>query len=207
METIGKQNKPPMQKFKRREVKITSIYSRCLITKNISLPITAIGKNILDTLEQTIKSKFEEKCLVEGYVKKNSIKIITHSSGVINRGNLVSFEVAFECEVCFPVEGMLIQCVASDITKAGIKAESANDIPSPIIVFIARDHYCQPGMSYFSDVKKGDKFTARVIGQRFELNDKYVSVIAELVKPKNDKEFGKIDTTKEAPKPRLVIED
>jgi DNA-directed RNA polymerase subunit E'/Rpb7 len=204
METTGKQTQ---QKFKRREVKITSNYSRCLITKNISIPITVIGKNIQYTLEQDIKNKYEGKCLVEGYVKKDSTKIITHSSGLINRGIMISFQVAFECEVCFPVEGMLIKCVATDVTKAGIRGESAHDVPSPIIVFVARDHYCQPGMNYFSDVKKGDKFTARVIGQRFELNDKYVSVIAELVKPKTENEFGKNDYAKESTKPRLVIED
>ena len=30
--------------------KLVSIYSRCLITKNISIPITSIGKNIKETI-------------------------------------------------------------------------------------------------------------------------------------------------------------
>ena len=50
-------------------------------------------------------------------------------------------------------------------------------------------------MDYFSEIQEGDKFTARVIGQRFELNDKYISIIAELVKPKIDK------------KPRILIDE
>jgi hypothetical protein len=98
------------------------------------------------------------------------------------------------------VEGMLIQCVAKNITKAGIRAESANEVPSPVVVFIAKDHHFNN--EYFADVKEGDKINVRVIGQRFELNDKYISIIAEIVKPKVEKEF-----MPKVVKPRLVIED
>ena len=39
------------QKIKRKEAKLITIYSRCLITRNIVLPITAVGKNILEVIE------------------------------------------------------------------------------------------------------------------------------------------------------------
>lgn len=165
--------------FKKRETKLQTIYSRCLITRNILLPITSIGKNIHEVLEKYVNSYFAGKCLVEGYVKPESIRIVTYSSGLIQNGDKVSFQVVFECEVCFLVEGMLIQCKAINITKAGIRAESATESPSPIVVFVARDHnYSNP---QFAGIQEDDKFTAKVIGQRFELNDKYISVIAELV--------------------------
>jgi hypothetical protein len=45
---------------------------------------------------------------------------------------------------------------------------------------LARDHHNSP---YFSTVKINDRINVRVIGQRFELNDKYVSIIAELIEP------------------------
>ena len=186
------------QKIKRKEAKLITIYSRCLITRNIVLPITNIGKNIKEVIEENIKSNFEGKCLVEGFIKPNSAKIITYSTGIIYRGSSVSFEVIFECEVCFPVEGMLVSCVAKNITKAGIRAESATEVPSPVVVFIAKDHHYN--VSHFNDVKEGDKINVRVIGQRFELNDKFVSIIGELVK---EKEF----VPTENKKPRIVIED
>jgi len=200
MEIIDKQ---PQQKNKRRLPIIQTIYSRCLITRNIILPITSIGKNIKETIEENIKDIFEGKCVVEGFIKPNSSKIVTYSSGLVVRGNSISFEVVFECEICFPVEGMLIACVAKNITKAGIKAESANEFPSPIVVFIAKDHHYNN--TYFSEVQEGDKFNVRVIGQRFELNDKYISIIGEIIKPKVEKEFN--TKLKEQSKPRIVIED
>lgn len=140
--------------------------------------MVSVGKNVKETIENSMKHLIEGKCIVEGFVKVNSTKIITYSSGVISGGNIV-FEVVIECEVCFPVEGMMIECVARNITKAGIRAESATDSPSPIVVFIARDHQYQS--KQFANVQENDKIRIRVIGQRFELYDKYISIIAELV--------------------------
>jgi hypothetical protein len=185
------------QKYKKKQQIENNIYTRSLITRNIAIPIVSVGKNIQETIEHFISQNYEGKCVVEGFIKPDSCKIVTHSSGLI-KGTNVSFEVAFECQVCCPVEGMLIQCVAKNITKAGIRAESSDETPSPIVVFVMRDHHYM--IQYFSTIEEGAKFTARVIGQRFELNDKYVSIIAELVEPKKD-------YSKEPAKPKLVIED
>jgi DNA-directed RNA polymerase subunit E'/Rpb7 len=185
------------QQKKRRDGRLESVYSRCLLTRKIVLPITAIGKNIKEVIEDNIQAIFEGKCVVEGFIKPNSSKIVTYSSGLI-QGTNISFEVVFECEICCPVEGMLISCVAKNITKAGVRAESADETPSPVVVFVARDHHFS--VSQFSNIQEGDKFVARVIGQRFELNDKYVSIIAELVVEKTQKK-------KEPAKPKLVFEE
>jgi DNA-directed RNA polymerase subunit E'/Rpb7 len=185
---------------KRRDTKLQSIYTRCLLTRKIVLPITIVGKNLNEVIEEFIQNNFESKCVVEGYVKPNSSKIIRYSSGVIERGNNVVFEIVFECDVCFPVEGMLISCTVKNIVKAGIRAESANDVPSPIVVFVAKDHHFNNQL--FNETQVGDIITVRVIGQRFELNDKYVSIIGELVKEKEYTPKQKLPL-----KPRIVIED
>jgi DNA-directed RNA polymerase subunit E'/Rpb7 len=184
--------KIPKQQYRQKEIK--TVYSPCQITKNIILPMTAIGKNLQQTLETTIAKMVGGKCIVEGYVKPGSIKIITFSSGIV-KGENILFDVVFNCEVCYPVAGMNLNCIAKNITKAGIRAESADEQPSPFILFIARDHYY--ASEYFNSVEENEKFVARVIAQRFELNDKYVSIIAELVPPV----YGKKDV-----KPRLVLE-
>jgi DNA-directed RNA polymerase subunit E'/Rpb7 len=179
MEQPVKATKPRNQPYKQREIR--SVYSLSQITKKIALPINAIGRNLQQTIEETIAAMVEGRCIVEGYVKPDSVRVITYSSGLI-KGTEVVFDVVFECEVCFPVAGMLFNCVAKNITKAGIRAESADEIPSPFVLFIARDHYY--ASEHFNSIEENEKFTAKVIAQRFELNDKYVSIIAELVTPK-----------------------
>lgn len=172
-----------------------SVYTRCLLTRQIILPISSIGKNLKQTIETNIKFNFERKCSVEGYIKEDSTKIITHSSGTIENGSYISFQVVFECDICFPVEGMKVTCLVKNVTRAGIRAESDVEVPSPFVVFVAKDHHYES--NHFNEVKEGDKIVVKVIGQRFELNDKYISVIGELAVSK-EKRYPS--------KPRIVIE-
>ena len=39
----------------------------------------------------------------------------------------------------------------------------------------------------FSEINEGDEFMVRVIGQRYEINDPVISVLAELPKPRPPK--------------------
>ncbi len=184
---------------KRKDNRSQTIYSRCLLTRKVVLPINFIGKNLDEVMEEYIQNNFEGKCVVEGFVKPNSSKIIRYSSGIIERGTNIVFELVFECDICFPVEGMVLSCVVKNTVKAGVRAESSTDVPTPFIVFIAKDHnYNSP---QFNDIQEGDIINVKVIGQRFELNDKYVSVIGEMVKEKDY-----INKNKQPSKPKLVIE-
>jgi|TARA_Y200000002_G_scaffold311291_1_gene268294 DNA-directed RNA polymerase subunit E'/Rpb7 len=178
--------------------KITNenIYSNALITKKVTIDIKYIGDNIKEVLEKKLAKQLEGKCSVEGYIKPGTIKIITYSSGLIETSSIL-FEIVLECQICLPVENMLIKCKALNITKAGIRAQ-LNEEPSPLIIFIARDHhYKNPEL--FSSIKESDEIIVKIIGQRFELNDPAISVIAELI------DFEK-KIKKKKKQPKLIIE-
>lgn len=190
---MTEEKKEPEQIKRGRNI-TSGIYNNILITRNISVSINNVGTGIKQTLEKIIANTIEGRCIVEGFIKPNSTKILTNSSGII-KGDLINFEVVFECAACSPVEGMLINCITKNITKAGIRAESKDD-PSPVVIFISRDHHHTS--DYFAKIKEDQEIRVRVIGQRFELNDKYVSIIAELIIPNEDK-------MKQKKKPKLVI--
>lgn len=153
------------------------IYAKSLISKEIYLPITLVGKNIKDIIKQTIVHEIEGKCITEGYIKPGSIVIYNLSSGIV-MSDKIRFNVVIECDVCLPIEGMIIECIAKNITKAGIRAELDME-NTPLIIFIARDHNYLT--KEFSSVNENEKIRVRVIGQRYELNDTYISIIAQLI--------------------------
>jgi hypothetical protein len=96
------------------------------------------------------------------------------------QGRFIEFEVVFECSICCPVEGMQIKCYAKNITQAGIRAfTSLEEKNSPVIIYVSRDHHSTN--EYFNSIREKDSIRIRVIGQRFELNDKQVSIIGELL--------------------------
>ena len=155
----------------------TNIYTKMMLSKKVVLDIKSVDKNITDTLLQHINKRYAGKCIDEGYVKPTSIEIISYSSGLI-KSKLIEFDVVFECAICHLVEGMEIDCIARNITKAGIKAELAIDY-NPVIIFVARDHHHT--FEGFNNIVEEDKITVRIIGQRYELNDTQICAIAELV--------------------------
>ena len=76
---------------------------------------------------------------------------------------------------------MKIKCKVDNVTKAGVRASyHQQNVESPIMVFIARDHYYNN--SSFTKVKENDTIIIKVIGIRYELNDNYIYIIAELMK-------------------------
>ena len=161
------------------------IYMQNVLVRKVYLDINEIGGNIAANLEKKLRREIESKCIKEGYVKTRSTKILSYSCGVL-KSNKVEFIVTCECLICRPVEGMKIfKCVVKNITKAGIRAElrTEGDEPSPVVVFVGRDHHYDN--KYFATVKEDDEINVRVIGQRYELNDTYVSIIAELMEPKD----------------------
>jgi len=172
MHSVGISQQPDLSVDVNRE-----IYANSLITKIIVVPITHIGKNIKELIRQKLAKEIEGKCITDGYVQPNSIQIYNLSSGIIQSEN-VKFEAVFECKICLPVEGMIIECIAKNITKAGIRAE-LDMKDSPIVLFIARDHNYLT--NEFSLVNENDKIKVRIIGKRFELNDTYISIIAQLI--------------------------
>lgn len=180
-------------KPQRRRPKPAGIFSSALICRTVSLPITNISRNLRPVLARVVASQVEGKCVVEGFVKPGSCDIQSYSSGRLHAASVV-YEVTFTCEVCCPVEGMLIDCVAKNVTKAGVRAE-IEETPSPVVIFAARDHHSS---EYFAQVQEGQRIKVRVIGQRFELNDRYVSVIAEVVEPREEKGRRK---------PKLIIRE
>ena len=172
------------QRHQTNEKKVFGVYIRSVLTQKVILHINEIGRNIKQNLEQKIVSKNEGRCIAEGFIRPNSVKIISYSSGLVNSEN-IEFQSVFECMICHPVEGQLIECTAKTITKAGIHAEvvTESDIV-PVTVFIARDHHNTN--KYFATIKENANITIRVIGVRFELNDPFICVIGQLNDPGHD---------------------
>lgn len=161
---------------------VVGLYRREVLTRKVSLDFKYVGSTTKQNIEKWLQEQLEGKCTIEGFIRPNSIKVITYSSGKVH-SHYVVFETVFECSVCSLVEGMKFDCVVENITKAGVLAKALNEDPSPVTVFCTRDHHHDNPT--FGSLKEGDEISVRVIGQRFELNDTKISVIAQYISPSN----------------------
>ena len=163
--------------MKKNDVIPKSLFLKSSIQTTLFIPFYAIGSNIKDVLEKELKERYERKCIREGYVRPNTIKIIQFSSGIC-RGNDVVFDVLYQAFICYPMEGTKIVIEITNVTKAGIRGKS-RDALSPIDVFVARDHHVND--ENFNTLQIGNEVYVEIIGHRYEINDRTISVIAELL--------------------------
>jgi hypothetical protein len=142
------------------------LYMKCMLEMFVLLLPSQIGTNG--------KTK-------ENLREPNSIQLVKYTNGTAKLDK-IEFLVVFECLVCNPVEGMwLNDCKVKSVTKAGIHAHKYDENNNvPVTVFVIRDHYVHNPM--FQSVQEDDSIDVKVIGQRFELNNKNIEVIAELAK-------------------------
>jgi DNA-directed RNA polymerase subunit E'/Rpb7 len=159
---------------------IYGVYLKSILTTKIYLHISEMGRELDKKITQKLIFNVSNKCIQEGYVSPDNMKVISRSSGIINT-DYVMFHVVYECDIAHPVEGMIISSKVKTLTKAGIHAQVVDKNGNmPVTIFVARDHNLN--MNVFRDVKEGDNIDVKVIGIRYELNDPYVSVIATLIK-------------------------
>ncbi len=171
------------QSLKKDILDNSHVYIRSLLTQKTVLKYDEVNSELFHILEAKIKKLNEGKCIKEGYVKNNSVKLLTYSSGELF-DNKILFECVFECLITNPVESTIIYCITKSITKVGVRAELiVEDEQSPYVIFIARDHHYNN--EDFSQIKENDIIQVRILGQRYELNDKFISVIAELISINN----------------------
>jgi len=159
--------------------KVSGVYTQSVLSMKVPLLITEVGKQVKQNLERMISKKTEGRCMAEGFIRPGSVRVLSYSSGTINN-EYVEFQTIYECMICYPVEGMHLDCRTKTITKAGIHAEVVDESGMiPITVFIARDHHFTDKM--FASIRENSTIKVSVIGVRFELNDPYICVIAKLM--------------------------
>lgn len=161
-----------------KDNKVQGVYNQELLTMKVFLSMDQIGQNVKQNLERSISHRIEGKCNQDGYIKPNSVRVNNYSAGVVNNEK-VEFQTVLECMVCYPVEGMIVDCNVKTVTKAGIHAEVIdNEGNMPITIFIARDHHFTD--KTFANITENSKITTKIIGIRFELNDTYICAIGTL---------------------------
>jgi len=162
------------------------LYQVSRIHHRICIPFSNIRKFdcIENHLKEVVSREIDGKCIPEGFVKPGSCDLRCYSVGTFTAGN-IQFVLDVDCMICCPKEGMVMTCVAKTVTQAGIRAHAFVE-PSPVVVYISREMHDAVSKNRLmtnsiDTVKPGDKIEVRVIGKRFELHDKHVSVIGELV--------------------------
>lgn len=195
---------------------MAAVFTPSLLTRKISVPVAQIGGNVSDILKRILVGELDGKCTKEGFVKADSISVVSHSCGILKQENVI-FTVMLECDVTLPVQGQVLACVVVNNTHAGLNCRLAGEGPSPFVVFVARDH--RHTLKSFAALHEKSEVSVRVVGHRYEVDDRYIEVIATLsdVQESGDVDESiyvaeymdrlSLDVVKAAPEKMFVFDD
>ena len=153
------------------------LFERRELTRTIHIEARHLQRNIQVSLTTQLRSKYEGRCVAEGYIMRDSIAIVNHSLGRTNliKGGL-DYSVQFQADVCMPHKGQHFRAPVVLKSKIGLHAEI-----TPIKVLLPRDLHI--GNTTFDDVKEKQEIEFEVVGAQFQQGDEHIYVLAKLIEP------------------------
>lgn len=153
-----------------------NLYKESLLTERILVPPRFLNNKINDFIQNELVNKIEERCIDEGYIKKDSIKIMKKSIGQLKGSQFngyITYDVLYKAFVCHPKNGDIIKCKVKFINKLGILGNNG-----PLTIIIGRQFH--ENQDEIDKIKQGEKIDVEVIASKFSLNDKEIKIISKL---------------------------
>lgn len=161
-------------------------FTRQLLVEKIKLKPSLLGHNIPKILTKFLVAKFEAKCSQYGYIQPGSIELFKYSVGQLIAASLngdVLFVTQFYANVCNPLIGQVIKAKVVNANKFGILAEVSLEDNTPVLeIIIAKNTSALSSDIDLNNISLGEVVNVEVMGKKFELKDKKISIVGRVVK-------------------------
>ena len=173
-----------------------------LFEEQVSLTAADLSKEIVsinDILLKKLKDKLENRCSRNGFLKKDTLKILSRSMGKCSTGRFVGdyvYYVHLQGSVLNPSDGFVIR--GGDIiskNKMGIYVNYQNAIR----IILPRDLHIDN--EEYDSLNVGDKINAEIKKSRFQVNDETILSVG-IYRGKGDEDAESDDSEEE----ELIIE-
>tara|TARA_Y100000590_G_scaffold470563_1_gene666373 strand:- start:4446 stop:4955 length:510 start_codon:yes stop_codon:yes gene_type:complete len=161
--------------------------SEQLLTTNLFVNASQVNKNIDNVIKDNLKEQLEGLCYEDGYIVKDSVKIVNKSMGkiVVNDNvSSVSYSIKYKAKVISPSEGDIIESYVSNINKMGVVSfiklsDGDSSEESPIVIMIPKDYF-DSSIYNFDDINVGQQLNVVVVGSRIKYRSEKIQIIAKL---------------------------
>jgi DNA-directed RNA polymerase subunit E'/Rpb7 len=157
-----------------------------LLTSTLVLHPSEITSDIDNFIKLKLKESIEGKSYEEGYIIKDSVRIIQRSIGHIvtnNKQSEIKYIIKYKATVVSPSENDELNITVNNVNKMGvlgfIKLKPSDDIEgSPLIVMVPKEYFDENASFNFNDINVGQQLDVIVVGARVKFNTKNIQVIA-----------------------------
>lgn len=166
-----------------------NLYNEILLLENIFIAPDKFNNKINTHIEELLKNKVEQKCIAEGYVKKDTVQILKKSIGNLKGSQFngyINYELKYKAQICSPKNGSIIKCKVKLVNnKLGVLGSNG-----PLTIIVAKQLHNNPEL--LDEINIDDIIEIKVIESKYSLNDKEIKIIAKL---NTDIDISKSDDT------------
>jgi DNA-directed RNA polymerase subunit E'/Rpb7 len=147
---------------------------------------------LTDDFEECILGKlrktYEGVCSRYGFIKPTTLRLVQRSAGQLMKPHFngyIRFEAIVVGEVCNPTKGTVVEAVVKAKNNLGLLAESSVDVagePLPILDIIVPKRSAGIASEVdLDDIAVRQKVFVEVMGKRYQLKDRKISIIGRVV--------------------------
>lgn len=162
---------------------------------HVRLNPSELDSKYQERIYEKLRSTYEGLCTKFGYIKPESIEIVKRSYGNFIKehfNGFIKFEVVCRAEVCNPVQGSIVKAMIKNKNQLGILAESlmdAEDKQIPILdIIIPIKSAGIISQVNLETLAIGDTINVEVMGKKYQIHDKKISIIGRVISPKKEEE-------------------
>ena len=132
--------------------------------------------NISEIILQNLKDKVEGDSISDGYIKPESVEIISRNSGVMENHDFsgsVTYTIKYKADICIPCIDQVVECIIDTHDDTNSVCYIGDEDSSPMEIYLFRDHYI--GNSDYINLKKGDKILIKIMKSQIEFGKKILA--------------------------------
>lgn len=172
-------------------------FQRCLVSDAIILKPHRIGRNVQQVIVEKLRVSFEGVCSRHGYILPGSVQLHFASRGSLEGANLngdVRYDLQYHALVCNPAIGSVLSARVVNMSRFGFLlhsgaspkgGDSVAPLSSIVETVVSRQaSYTAEAPGSFVDldtIQIGDVVNVRVMGKKFQLNDRHIFVVGRIV--------------------------
>lgn len=160
------------------------IFTELVLKDKVNLRPSDLDGDYKNYIFHLLRSRYEGQCSRHGYIRKSSIKIRKIGMGYVQMVSLngdVMFHVEFSADICLPIVGNIVKGTVKNMNKFGILCDVSRDNVVVMEAIIAKNSIEIKSEINLDELKIGDVVNIEVLGRKFQLRDKKISVIGRVV--------------------------
>lgn len=175
---------------------MTSCYTNKELYRVVSLHPWQMRNGIKDSLMENLQP-IVGHCVEGGYIMK-IYNIVKYTNGILpgeDFAAVAKYDVIFNAKICCPIDGSVITCQIITMNPTLLEAKNG-----PIKILVERLKHSPVNFSINSSgnlvhtktkhiVKQNDYVNVKITGKQFNINDKYILVLADVEDLASDKEI------------------